>query len=52
MSFGWLSWSNPVAVWWAFLVAVSAANVALWSCSIAGFAPDRSIFSSAFSALS
>jgi hypothetical protein len=30
MSFGWLSWSNPVAVWWAFLVAVSAANVALW----------------------
>jgi hypothetical protein len=30
MSFGWLSWSNPVAVWWAFLLAVSSGNVALW----------------------
>jgi hypothetical protein len=25
----WLSWSNPVAIWWGFLLAVSAANVAL-----------------------
>jgi hypothetical protein len=30
MSFGWLTWSNPVAVWWGLLLAVSAANVALW----------------------
>ena len=30
MSFDWLSWSNPVAIWWSFLVAASAANVALW----------------------
>jgi hypothetical protein len=29
MRFDWLSWSNPVAVWWSFLVLVSAANVAL-----------------------
>ena len=26
----WLVWSNPVAVWWSFLVAVSAVNIALW----------------------
>jgi len=25
----WLSWSNPVAVWWVSLVAVSAVNIAL-----------------------
>jgi hypothetical protein len=30
MSFGWLAWSNPVAVWWSFLLVVSAANIALW----------------------
>src|SRR5262245_61944035 len=29
MSFEWLTWSNPVAVWWGFLVTVSAANIAL-----------------------
>ncbi|MGB7037831.1 MAG: hypothetical protein WBD71_20160 [Xanthobacteraceae bacterium] len=29
MSFAWLSWSNPVAVWWGFLLAVSAINIAL-----------------------
>jgi hypothetical protein len=29
MYFDWLAWSNPVAVWWGFLVAVSAANIAL-----------------------
>jgi hypothetical protein len=26
----WLTWSNPVAIWWIFLVAVSALNVALY----------------------
>jgi len=30
MSFEWLSWSNPVAIWWGFLALVSAANIALW----------------------
>ena len=25
----WLSWSNPVAIWWGFLLAVSAVNIAL-----------------------
>src|SRR5262245_14195671 len=25
-----LVWSNPVAIWWGFLVAVSAVNIALW----------------------
>jgi hypothetical protein len=29
MSLGWVSWSNPVAVWWSFLLAVSALNIAL-----------------------
>ena len=29
MRFDWLLWSNPVALWWTFLVAVSAVNVAL-----------------------
>jgi hypothetical protein len=29
MSLGWLDWSNPVAIWWTFLVAVSAVNVAV-----------------------
>ncbi len=30
MQFDWLAWSNPVAVWWGFLLVVSSANVALW----------------------
>lgn len=30
MSLDWFSWSNPVAVWWAFLFTVSVANIALW----------------------
>src|SRR5262245_41625807 len=30
MSFDWLTWSNPVAIWWGFLVGVSVVNVALW----------------------
>jgi hypothetical protein len=29
MNLDWLAWSNPVAVWWGFLVTVSAANIAL-----------------------
>ncbi len=30
MSLDWLEWSNPVAIWWCFLIAVSAVNVTLW----------------------
>jgi hypothetical protein len=30
MSFAWLSWSNPVAIWWGFLLVVSTVNVLLW----------------------
>jgi hypothetical protein len=32
MRLDWLAWSNPVAVWWSFLILVSAANIAvlLW----------------------
>lgn len=32
MHLDWLSWSNPVAVWWSFLILTSAANIAclLW----------------------
>ena len=29
MIFDWLDWSNPVARWWSFLVAVSVLNIAL-----------------------
>ena len=29
MHFDWLVWSNPVALWWSFLVTVSVLNVAL-----------------------
>jgi len=29
MSLVWVTWSNPVAVWWSFLLAVSALNIAL-----------------------
>jgi len=29
MRLDWLSWSNPVAIWWSFLILVSAGNVAL-----------------------
>ncbi len=31
MHFDWLTWSNPVAVWWGFLLAVAGANILLWS---------------------
>ena len=30
MSLDWLAWSNPVAIWWSFLITVSMANIALW----------------------
>jgi hypothetical protein len=30
MSFDWLTWSNPVSVWWGFLLGVSIVNVVLW----------------------
>ena len=30
MSLAWLTWTNPVAIWWSFLVAVSAGNILLW----------------------
>jgi hypothetical protein len=30
MSFDWLTWSNPVSIWWGFLLSVSVVNVALW----------------------
>ena len=30
MSFAWLAWSNPVAIWWGLLLVVSAVNIALF----------------------
>src|SRR5579872_307636 len=27
MRLDWLSWSNPVALWWSFLILTSAANI-------------------------
>src|SRR5271165_2973591 len=29
MSLHWLTWSNPVAIWWGFLLTVSALNIVL-----------------------
>jgi hypothetical protein len=29
MIWDWLDWSNPVAIWWSFLVTISALNVIL-----------------------
>ncbi len=29
MSLDWLKWSNPVAIWWSFLLLVSAINIIL-----------------------
>lgn len=29
MQLDWLTWTNPVAIWWVFLLAVSAVNIAL-----------------------
>jgi hypothetical protein len=44
MAFDWLAWSNPVAVWWGFLVVVSVANIALLAAmhrAVKGNAPER-----------
>jgi hypothetical protein len=30
MSLDWLTWSNPVAIWWCCLTVISALNIALW----------------------
>lgn len=30
MNFDWLTWSNPVSIWWGFLLSVSVVNVILW----------------------
>jgi hypothetical protein len=30
MHFDWLTWSNPVAIWWGFLLVVSAVNIVFW----------------------
>src|SRR5712691_4986574 len=30
MDLDWLTWSNPVAIWWVFLVIVSTVNIVLW----------------------
>jgi hypothetical protein len=30
MSVDWLSWSNPISVWWGFLLVVSSINVVFW----------------------
>jgi hypothetical protein len=30
MRVDWLSWSNPVSVWWGFLLVVSSVNVLFW----------------------
>jgi hypothetical protein len=32
MNLNWLDWSNPVAIWWSFLLAVSALNILLLFC--------------------
>src|SRR6201996_3617589 len=29
MRIEWLAWSNPLAIWWSFLIVVSAGNLAL-----------------------
>lgn len=28
--FNWVTWSNPVAVWWMFLTAASVVNICIW----------------------
>ena len=30
VNFDWLAWSNPVAIWWSFLITVSMTNIGLW----------------------
>jgi hypothetical protein len=31
MRFDWLAWSNPVAIWWSFLLGVSLVNIGLFA---------------------
>lgn len=33
MNVEWLNWSNPVALWWIFLVSVSCCNIIFWAWS-------------------
>jgi hypothetical protein len=30
MSVDWLAWSNPVSIWWGFLLVISGINITLW----------------------
>src|SRR6516225_5825752 len=30
MNIDWVAWSNPVSIWWGFLLIVSSINVGLW----------------------
>jgi len=30
MSLDWLDWTNPVAIWWCFLLVISVVNITLW----------------------
>jgi hypothetical protein len=30
MSVDWLTWSNPVSIWWGALLIVSGINITLW----------------------
>lgn len=29
-SFDWLTWSNPIALWWGLLLLVSSLNISIW----------------------
>src|SRR4051794_30841460 len=39
MKVDWLAWSNPVAVWWGFLLVVSTANITLLALLHSRFRP-------------
>src|ERR1700719_189409 len=41
MSVAWLDWSNPVAIWWGFLLIVSAVNIAALLRLRAGLSASR-----------
>src|SRR5262249_58766679 len=30
MNIDWVAWSNPVSIWWGFLLIVSSINIGLW----------------------
>ena len=42
MSVAWLDWSNPVAIWWVFLLTVSAVNIAALLRLYARYSASRS----------